>query len=267
MSRLLRSLLVLGWCSVATSAFAQDSDPDPLGDTPPVSIRQEKEALLAESRVKLPEEDQRKRIIQTFQKKNFLKIGRYEISPTVGFVTNDPFVNRYLFGASVAYHVTEVFGVEFSGVASPNLGRGDWKPVTVQIVDFNKVTPDISKIQIAASGAFQYSPIYGKIAVGRDRIIGFDIFGLFGTGVVQTKDDLVALDKTDDEEAIATESQFHPSLVYGFGTRVIFSQGFAARIEGRGLSYIEVIESDTLEMKNNFTLMASVSLFFPGMKE
>lgn len=264
MSHLVRSVLVMGWWSVGAAAFAQDVDP--LADLPEASVREEKQSLLGESQVELPDEKRERRIIQTFQPKNFVKIGRYEGTPFVGFVTNDPFVNRYLFGAALTYHVTEVFGVEVAGFGSPNLGTGDYKPITNQIIENNQVTPDISKIQLAVSGAFQYSPIYGKVAVGRDRIIGFDIFGVFGTGAVQTRDDLAALDKTDDPDAVATESQFHPSLVYGGGARIIFSQGFAARVEGRGLSFIEVVESDTLEMKNNFTLLASVSLFFPGME-
>lgn len=53
---------------------------------------------------------------------------------------------------------------------------------------------------------------------------------------------------------------------FGGGVRVIFSESFAVRFEGRGLSYIEVIEGTTLEMKNNFMLLASASFFFPGMK-
>ena len=53
---------------------------------------------------------------------------------------------------------------------------------------------------------------------------------------------------------------------YGGGARVIFSKSVAARIEGRGLSYIETLEGTTLEMKNNFAVLGGVSLFFPGMK-
>ena len=32
------------------------------------------------------------------------------------------------------------------------------------------------------------------------------------------------------------------------------------------MSYIEVLESTTLEMKNNFTLLTAASFFFPGMQ-
>lgn len=271
----LRALVVTAVLPLS-AAFAQEgggeSDlPDDVftdEPTPEPSVKNEKDALLTEAdqpEVALPDEKQDKRVIQTFQRKNFLKIGRYEASPHIGFVTNDPFVNRYLIGAAFAYHVTEIFAIELSGTFSPDFGDGDRKAITDQIINDNGVTPDISKIQFYVNGNFQFSPIYGKIAVGANKIILFDLYGVFGTGVVNTKDDLVALQKTEDPFAIETESQYHPTLNYGGGVRVIFGESFALRIEGRGLSYIEVLESTTLEMKNNFTLLASASFFFPGM--
>jgi outer membrane beta-barrel protein len=267
------SLSALLCALVASSpAFAGENDlpDDILGEEtapPEQSIRQERDALQNEEvELALPEEDQRKRVIQTFQRKDFMKIGRYEASPHLGFVTNDPFINRYLIGAAFAYHVTEIFGVEVSGTFSPTFGDLDRKAITTQIIEENQVTPDISRIQFYVNGNFQFSPIYGKVAIGSGKIIVFDLFGVFGTGVVNTNDDLVALQKTEDPAAIATQVQFHPTLNFGGGIRVIFSETFAFRIEGRGLSYIEVLESTTLEMKNNFTLLSSLSFFFPGMK-
>lgn len=256
---------------LAPAAFAQGEGdlPDDIFDspgTPEPTIREEREDLEADQPVvELPEEQQRRRIIQTFQKKTFLKIGRYEVSPHLGFVTNDPFVNRYLIGAGASYHLTEIFAIELSGTFSPDFGEGDWKPITNQIIENNGVTPDISKIEFFGNANFQFSPIYGKVAVGPGRIIIFDLFGVCGTGAVNTRDDLKALQKERDPAATATASQFHPTLNYGGGARIIFGESFAVRFEGRGLSYIEVLESTTLEMKNNFTLLGGVSFFFPGM--
>lgn len=271
MPRLFYVLLPL--LGLATPALAQDESDIPddiLGDDtapPEPTIRQEKDALLAnEPEVKLPDQEQKKRVIQTFQRKTFMKISRYELSPHLGLVTNDPFVNRYLVGAAFAYHVTEIFAVEVAGSFSPTFGDADYKAITNQITENNQVTPDISRIQGFVSGNFQFSPIYGKVAVGNGRIILFDMFGVFGTGAVNTNDDLEALQKELDDAAIATQKQFHPTLNFGGGARVVFSESFAVRLEGRGLSYIEVIESTTLEMKNNFTMLASASFFFPGMK-
>ncbi len=216
------------------------------------------EAILAE------EAAAEKRLIKTIQRKNFLKLGRFEGTPFVGFVTNDPFINRYLVGGSLAYHATEIFAVEVNLGYSPDLGEGDWKPLTDQLVNYNKVSPDISKLTLFTSAGFQFSPIYGKVAVNGQNIVNFDIFGAFGMGTTQTHDDLTALGD-DSEPAKNTEIQWHPTTNIGGGARVIFNENLAARVEGRSMVYIETIGSTTLEMKNNFLLLASVSFFFPNM--
>ena len=115
-----------------------------------------------------------------------MKINRYEVGPQLGFVTNDPFLNRYLGGVRGAYHVTEVLGVEGSFIFSPELDGADEKAITKQLEAFNQVTPDISKIQYTADMTLQFSPIYGKVAMFGRNIINFDIFGSFGTGIVRT---------------------------------------------------------------------------------
>lgn len=197
--------------------------------------------------------------IQTLQRKEFMKMGRYELSPRVGFVANDPFINRYLFGAGLTYHVTEVLGIEASGTASPDLGEADWKPVTHQLIEHNSVVPDISRILAYGEFSIQFSPFYGKFAI-REKIIGFDLFLNVGTGAVLTHDDLIGLDETP--AAQATQSQVHPTLNIGGGARVILSDALAIRMEGRSLSYIEVLQGNQLEMKNNMTLLTGASLFF-----
>ena len=275
--RSLTAVLAIAGALFATPALAQgdeDLDDDILDDilggpddTQPQTVGQERTALLTEPSTEElpPPPPAKKRIIQTLQRKNFMKIGRYEATPTLGFVTNDPFINRYLLGAGFGYHVTEIFAVEAQGIFSPDLGDADRKPITDQIINENQVTPDISKIQFYGTVNFQFSPIYGKVAVLGNNIVNFDIFGVFGTGVVNTKDDLDALQKVDDPAAQVTQVQMHPTITFGGGLRVIFSEAFAVRLEGRGLSYIEVLESTTLEMKNNFTMLAGASFFFPGM--
>ena len=145
-----------------------------------------------------------KRLIKVVPPKTFLKLGRFEAVPNVGFVTNDPFLNRYMIGVGLGYHLTEIFAIEGNLAYSPDLGRGDWKPITEQLVDKNHVSPDISKLQLVANGTFLFSPIYGKVALNGNRIINFDIYGAFGMGVTQTVDDLVALQAENDPIAEAT---------------------------------------------------------------
>lgn len=261
-----------------TPALAQDDDDD-LGDilgtgsddsgSGGESTRDEREAVergeTDERSTVESDEDRQKRVIKTLQKKTFMKIGRYEAAPHIGFVSNDPFINRYIIGAGFAAHLTEVFAIEAMGSFSPDFGEGDWKPITHQLIEENQVSPDISKIMYFGNVNFQFSPIYGKVAIPGGKIIAFDIFGAFGTGVVNTKDDLTALQCETDPACIATAVQFHPTTNFGGGVRVVLNENIAVRIEGRSLVYIETIASTTLEMKNNFLLLGGVSFFFPGM--
>lgn len=268
MTRTLLSIGLSGVLAVAMPAQAQDLD-DLIGNpggTP--SVGDERRELMDEDAPSTQKESKKeeKRVIKTNQRKTFVKVGRYEGGIAGGFVTNDPFLNRYLVAGNFAYHVTEIFAVEGNFSFSPSLGEADYKPITDQIINENQVTPDISRIQFYPNITFQFSPIYGKAAVFNKGIINFDLYGLFGTGVVNTADDLEALDAVGEEVAEATRSQFHPTLNYGGGIRVIFTESFALRAEARGLSYIEVLESTTLEMKNNMTFMVAASFFFPGME-
>jgi len=254
----------------AVDGVAQDEEED---DAPEDSVKSERAAVKKGDEgvsTALPgEDDKRKRIIKTIQKKNFMKIHRYEVGPSLGFVANDPFLNRYIIGGVFDYHLTEVFAAEVQIGYAPILGQGgendpDWKGLSKQLLLKNSVSPDISKLTAHGSAALAFSPIYGKAAVGR-KIIAFDIFGYFGLGVTAAQDDLVALQNTDDS-AVLTQNQVHPTTVIGGGARIAFNEGVAARIEGKSMSYIETVNSTTLEMKNNFIVQANVSFFFPGMK-
>ena len=258
------------------AVVADDADEDGTGEEEEDedSVKSEKEAVRSSKTETKPEENgkKRKRVIKVIEKKTFMKIGRYEVGPQIGFVTNDPFLNRYILGVSLDYHVTEIFAVEVQVDYSPILGQEgndndpDWKPLTKQILDFNSVSPDISKLDAMGSVALAFAPIYGKAAVGRN-IIAFDIFGAFGLGAIHTQDDYAALqvDK-NDEDYLSTASEWHPTTVISGGARVAFSESVAARLEGKATSYIETINGGTLEMKNNFILQGGVTFFFPNMK-
>lgn len=241
------------------------------------SSKEERESLLRgetgdnigarnEEAIVLDDEERRKTLIKTLQRKNFLKLGRFEASPHLAFVANDPFLNRYIIGAGINYHLTEIFALELTLDYSPDFGRADWKPLTKQLVDKNSVSPDISKMTFAGNASFLYSPIYGKVAIGR-KIIAFDIYGAFGAGATVTNDDLDALQTDEtDQRAVATATQTHPTTNVGGGMRVSFTPNLAARIEVRSMSYIETINSTTLEMKNMLIAQGAFSIFFPSMR-
>jgi len=267
-----------------TDALAQDDEEggddddldDILGSEDDETVAEEREAVeegridgtpgvRGESALDLEEDARReKRTIKVLQKKNFLKIGKIEVGPHLGFVTNDPFLNRYLLGGNAAYHVTEVLAFELTGTFSPDFGDGDWKPIVTQLEENNNVLPDISKMLWNATVTAQFSPIYGKIAVLGGNIIVFDFYGMFGFGLAGTTDDTEALgcDGGETDPCQITANQVHATSTLGGGFRVAFSKRFATRIEGRTISYIETLDGTSLEMKNLFTLQASATFFF-----
>ncbi|HJN73597.1 MAG TPA: outer membrane beta-barrel domain-containing protein [Myxococcota bacterium] len=265
--------------SALLDGLVEDDDDDLddiLGGDEEESVKSEQEDLRSgdiDDRVGVKDEQileeryrQQRRVIKTLQRKNFLKLGRFEGMPMVAFVTNDPFLNRYIAGGRLGYHVTEIFAIEAEIAYSPDLGEADWKPLTKQLVDENHVSPDISKLMLISNMTFQFSPIYGKVALRGNNIINFDVYGAFGMGITRTNDDLNALQAEDDPIALETEVQIHPTTNFGGGARVVFNEFVAVRVDGRSLVYIETVNSTTLEMKNNFILSGGVSFFFPGMQ-
>lgn len=212
-------------------------------------------------------EDGKPRLIKTIQRKKFFKKGRWEASPHVAFVANDPFLNRYIAGAGINYNITEIFAVEVNLDFSPDLGDADWKPVTKQLIEENHVSPDISKLTYFGAATFMFSPIYGKVAVVGREIINFDIFAAFGMGMTRTSESLEALDaESTNERAVVTQHQVHPTTNFGGGARIIFGENLALRIDGRSMVYIETVNATQLEMKNNFLIQGAVSVFFPQIK-
>ena len=214
-------------------------------------------------------DDNKKRLIKTIQRKNFFKKGRWEASPHVAWVTNDPFIKRYIVGAGINYNITEIFAIEASFDFSPDLGKADYKPITNQLLDKNQVSPDISRLTYFGSLSMLFSPIYGKAAVMGGKIVNFDIYTAFGMGMTRTVECLECLDQAGEEKAPAaakTQYQMHPTTNMGAGARVIFNENLAFRLEGKSMVYIETVNSTQLEMKNNLIIQASASLFFPAIK-
>ena len=97
------------------------------------------------------------------------------------------------------------------------------------------MSPDISKLTLVSNATFQFSPIYGKVALGGGNIIHFDIYGAFGMGITQTRDDLRALQAEGDpsRSGYGSADPAHHQLCGG--VRVIFNETLAVRVDGRSL--------------------------------
>ena len=280
----LKQLLCVSLLSFSSSAFAQDDLDDILGETSEPSAEEERTDIDEDTSALLLEDETTKQIIKTLQRKTFLKLKRWELSPHAAAVINDPFLKRRIIGTGVAYNLTEIFAIEAMLDYGLDLGESDLSTLTKQIKDDNNVAPDISRVLAFGDVSFVYSPIYGKAAVLGRQIVNFDVYGKFGMGIAQTKDDGTVsgiLDGSDNicpdistlnsnsEQALfcQTQIQWHPTSSFGGGFRVIFNDSFAVRLEGRSLTYIETVNSTMLEMKNLFLVQGSASFFLPSIKQ
>jgi len=268
----LRNLLCLGLLSFGGNAIAQDDLDDILGEgSETTSSKEERKDLETEESSSatdlLLEDETTKQIIKTLQRKTFMKLKRWELSPHAASVINDPFLKRRIIGTGVAYNVTEIFAVE--GMLDYGFElESDITELTSNLEEFNSVAPDISRILAFGDVSFVYSPIYGKAAVLGSKIVNFDVYGKFGMGMAQTKDDPgEEYDCPTDTQFCATQIQWHPTTTFGGGFRVIFNDSFAVRLEGRSLTYVETVNSDLLEMKNLFIVQGSASFFLPSIKQ
>jgi outer membrane beta-barrel protein len=205
----------------------------------------------------------RKRIIKVVQRRHFLKLGRVEATiPSIGMVTNDPFLRRILFAGRFEVHMTEISSIGAYLAFSPNLGESDLKQLTSQMQTRKEVVPDISRIMFVGIVDMGFSPIFGKVELGTTKIINYDIYFSAGAGVLYTIDD-EELVKGGDEKY---RKQIHPVTSLSFGFRVAFNEWFGIRLEGRLLTHIEQVdraEGLNLEMKNNFAVQFGPSFFLP----
>lgn len=215
----------------------------------------------------LPHELKKKRLIKVIQRKNFLKSGRGEITPFLGFVTNDPFVQRYIGGINAGFHFTEVFSLEGAFAYAPALakdeedllGSKDVKSDYFLLINKYSADVDISRITLYGNLDVAISPLYGKINFMGNKIINFDLFIVAGGGWTNTRDTI------PKGEVVDEKYQWHYTSNFGFGVRAAFNRWMAIRFDGRSYIYIEAVQSGTvnLEMKNNFIAQLGCSFFIP----
>jgi len=207
----------------------------------------------------------RKRIIKVVQRKHFMKLHRLEATvPSVGIVTNDPFLRRIIFSGKFEFHLTEITSIGAYLAFSPNLGESDLKQLTSKLQHQKEVVPDISRIVFCGIFDLGFSPIFGKVELGATKIINYDLYIAPGIGVLYTQDDEDLIAKTPEGEPYF--KQIHPVTSIAFGFRIAFNEWFGVRVEARLLTHIEQVHREdgmNLEMKNNFVVAFGPSFFLP----
>ena len=122
---------------------------------------------------------------QAVENRFFLKQERFEIAPIGGYVPNNPFAIRYVFGAILNYHFNEVISTEAQISYSPDLGEKDLKGLTSVLLDraYNASTSEsegfqqpLDKVELSAAFGVAWSPFYGKINLVGETVLNFDLY-------------------------------------------------------------------------------------------
>jgi outer membrane beta-barrel protein len=218
------------------------------------------------------------------QNRFFIKTNRFEIAPVLGMVPNNPMVNRITGGVLGAYHFSESLAAEGAFIYSPDLGAADLKGLTntlVQIAHDGNADVDfqqpLDKMELGATFAVRWAPIYGKINLIGENVLNFDMYGVAGLGmlssnVLYAKYDGSVPDGEAPVQLVAGGRKVRVPLNLGMGIDFFLSQSISLKIDARSYLYYALkpqydpdVPETEFRIYNNFVASAGVSIFVPKM--
>ena len=216
----------------------------------------------------------------------FAKERRLEISPTVGYVTNNPFAQRYIGSVQLGYHVNETFSLQFQGLFSPDSAKGDLKGLVetllVRAEQQNSQDPErvfqqpLDKLALGGSVAVAWAPVYGKISLVGETVLNFDLYLTAGVGAIVKNNYVATYGGVDDIvhlEPASPGTEVLPSGIIGLGQNYFVTQTIAVKIDARANFWVDnkpqYDPDDPVtgnQLYNNFMASAGIAVFFPKMK-
>ena len=218
----------------------------------------------------------------------FSKSERFEISPTIGYVPNNPFAVRYTGGAILGYHFTETISAQSQIAYSPDMGENDLKGLVSVLLDraYNATTTGaefqqpLDKVTLSAAFGIAWAPVYGKINLVGETVLNFDLYGFAGAGMLAKSNFFAKYDvagvETGDVVNLFPATQPNDVLVapvIGIGQNYFLNQMMSFKIDARVAFYVDdkpqYDASDDISEKqlyNNFIISGGVGFFFPKMK-
>ncbi len=191
----------------------------------------------------------------------FLKEGRFEIAPHIGYVPNNPFAVRYVGGAFLAYHFGETFSVAGHVGFSPDLGKGDLKGLVGVLLDRANAAN--------ASGNNDFQQPLDKVGLTAE----FGGVALISKNNYHAKYNPAGAATGDVVDLVAEgqETKFGP--VIGVGQNYFVSQSLAVKIDIRDVFYVDQApqydeQEQVTEQRlyNNLTASIGIGIYFPAMK-
>ncbi|MGM0555025.1 MAG: outer membrane beta-barrel domain-containing protein [Myxococcota bacterium] len=191
---------------------------------------------------------------------------RVELTPMLGMTVNDAFLRNGVVGAQVAYHLTNEFGIAFTGGYSPIQLKTDlYNNVEAELQENNAGLEDtsFSYIQWMAGLEVQYVPIFGKFSLVNSLISNYDLHLILGISAMGQN----AQPAVEGEDTDPQLSGISPSPMFGLGFRLFTSDALAITVQARDYLYSRAVISQgtaNTELRNNIFVSVGASFFFPG---
>lgn len=224
----------------------------------------------------------------------FLKESRFEISPTLGYIPNNPYARRYVGGLFVGYHVDESLAASLALGVAPDGNENDLKELVGVLLqtarsDGNNESGEtfeqpLEKLRLSFAAGVSWAPVYGKINLVGETVLNFDLYAFAGVGMISKQNYVAVYDTMCDSsdcgalsdivDLTAKESEFNVGPVLGLGQNYFVNQSVAVKLDARSYFYVDDVPSinpldeseATRRLYNKFTTSIGVSLFFPKMK-
>ncbi len=240
-----------------------------------------------------------KRAKNAVENRFFTKSERFEISPVVGYVPNNPFAVRYTGGAILGYHFTETISAQSQIAYSPDMGENDLKGLVSVLLDRANAASSCSpsatgggstncvefqqpldKVTLSAAFGIAWAPVYGKINLVGETVLNFDLYGFVGAGMLAKTNFNAQYDadgvETGDVVNLALATKPNDVLVapvIGVGQNYFLNQMMSFKIDARVAFYVDdkpqysaAEEVTEKQLYNNFIISGGVGFFFPKMK-
>jgi outer membrane beta-barrel protein len=228
---------------------------------------------------------------QAVENRFFSKQERFEISPIIGYVPNNPFAVRYVGGAILGYHFNEVFSAQAQISYSPDQGENDLKGLVSVLLDraYNAgadvdFQQPLDKVQLSAAFGVAWAPIYGKINLVGETVLNFDLYGFAGAAMISKSNHIATYNESADPflgddivnlvDDPGAPSEVLVAPVIGIGQNYFLNQMMCFKMDARAAFYVDnepqydPNSTEVLQKRlyNNFIVSGGVGFFFPRMK-
>ncbi len=176
----------------------------------------------------------------------FVKKGRFEATPLLGFSANDAFFQRLQVGARASYHIFEWLSAEAGGAV--NYFSVPLQSVRLLAADPLEIVDPAPLLGYADVGV-NFAPLYAKAALVSEWVVHFDAFATAGIGAVF--------------DLAPGDAPVHPALSLGIGARAFITEWLVFRVDLKNFTFPNQLGTPEFTISNDLYLNIGVGFYFP----